>query len=152
MRYCYPATFAPHENGKGAYGVTFADLPGCVSVGEDLPHAMLMAQEALGLHLSGMLEDGIPLPPPSTPDEALEKEKLWYREEGDTFPEATVCQYVVAETYALKAKTEPPVRISISLKPTLVEKIDALADSMGMSRSAVLNVAARDYINREGAL
>ena len=152
MRYCYPATFSPHANGSGAYGVTFADLPGCVSVGDDLSHAMLMAQEALGLHLSGMLEDGDPLPPPSTPDEALEKEKLWYREEGEAFPAGAICQYVVVETYALKTKTESPVRISISLKPTLVEKIDALADSMGMSRSAVLNVAARNYISREGAL
>ena len=151
MRYCYPATFSPHENGSGTYGVTFADLPGCVSVGDDLAHAMLMAQEALGLHLSGMLEDGDPLPAPSTPEEALEKEKLWHCKDGDVFPEGAICQYVVAETYALKTKTESPVRISISLKPTLVEKIDALADSMGMSRSAVLNVAARDYISRESA-
>ena len=151
MRYCYPATFSPHENGSGAYGVTFADLPGCVSVGDDLPHAMLMAQEALGLHLSGMLEDGDPLPAPSTPDEALEKEKRWFREEGEAFPKGVICQYVVAETYALKTKTESPVRVSISLKPTLIERIDALADSMGMSRSAVLNAAARDYISREGA-
>jgi predicted RNase H-like HicB family nuclease len=44
----YYAVFEPSTN--GSYGVFWPDLPGCVSMGDDLPHALRMASEALGLH------------------------------------------------------------------------------------------------------
>jgi predicted RNase H-like HicB family nuclease len=147
VRYCYPATFFPHENGSGAYGVIFADLPGCVSVGDDLPHAVEMAHEALGLHLSGMLEDGDALPRPSSLESALESSRSEAAEAGDCATEGMFCQYVVVEPYPLKVP-EPPVRLSISLRNDIVKKIDVLAEEMGLTRSGLINVAARDYINR----
>ena len=61
----YPATFTPHTDGTGRYDVTFADLPGCVSQGASLEDAIRMAQEALGLHIGSMVEDGDTLPEPS---------------------------------------------------------------------------------------
>ena len=60
----YPATFTPHTDGTGRYDVTFADLPGCVSQGASLEDAIRMAQEALGLHIGSMVEDGDTLPEP----------------------------------------------------------------------------------------
>ena len=69
----YPATFTPHTDGTGRYDVTFADLPGCVSQGASLEDAIRMAQEALGLHIGSMVEDGDTLPEPSSLEGARRK-------------------------------------------------------------------------------
>ena len=61
----YDAVFEPSSN--GSYGVYWPDLPGCVSLGNDLPHAEQMAVEALNLHIYGMEADGDTLPPPTFP-------------------------------------------------------------------------------------
>lgn len=62
----YVATLDPHDDGSGRYDVTFADLPGCVTQGTDLEDALRMAQEAVSLHVAGMIADGETLPEPST--------------------------------------------------------------------------------------
>lgn len=49
----------------GSVSVVFPDLPGCVSAGEDETRAINNAYEALSLHLTGLIEDGDPLPRPS---------------------------------------------------------------------------------------
>lgn len=47
----------------------FPDLPGCTSYGETLGEAQKNAQDALGLHLYGMEQDGDQIPAPSdTPE------------------------------------------------------------------------------------
>lgn len=43
--------------------MTFPDLPGCISWSRDGPQAIEAAQTALTLHLSGMRQDKLPLPP-----------------------------------------------------------------------------------------
>lgn len=48
------------------FGVIFPDFLGCVSVGEDLNHAINIAEEALEFHVEGMREDGEELPEPKT--------------------------------------------------------------------------------------
>jgi predicted RNase H-like HicB family nuclease len=55
-----------------SYGMDFPDLPGCVSGGETLYAALENAREALVLHVEGMLEDGEPLPIPSTVDAVID--------------------------------------------------------------------------------
>ena len=64
--YVYPAVFEKDTNGQ--YGVFFPDLPGCVSVGNNLQDAYRMAKEALGLHLFAMADDGDDIPSPSSVD------------------------------------------------------------------------------------
>ncbi len=61
----YYAIFEPSANGN--YGVFWPDLPGCVSMGDNLPHAERMAAEALGLHIYGMEQDGDTLPAVTLP-------------------------------------------------------------------------------------
>ena len=56
----YYAVFEPSANGN--YGVCFPDLPGCVSMGDNLTHAEKMAVEALSLHVYAMEQDGDALP------------------------------------------------------------------------------------------
>lgn len=63
----YQGVFEPTE-GSG-FSVYFPDLPGCTSCGETLNEAQKNAQDALGLHLYGMEQDGEQIPAPSaTPD------------------------------------------------------------------------------------
>ncbi|MDR0817023.1 MAG: type II toxin-antitoxin system HicB family antitoxin [Clostridiales Family XIII bacterium] len=62
----YPAVF--HEE-DGGYWVEFPDVSGCYTDGDNLEKAMLMAQEALGTHLSALIEGGYDVPSPSLLDE-----------------------------------------------------------------------------------
>jgi predicted RNase H-like HicB family nuclease len=47
---------------EGGYSVSVPALPGCFTQGETLEEALLMAREAIELHLAGMVADGEPLP------------------------------------------------------------------------------------------
>jgi predicted RNase H-like HicB family nuclease len=143
----YPATFTPYDDGSSRYGVTFVDLPGCVSVGENLDDALRMAAEALSLHVGTMLEDGDPIPKPSSLTESAEKDARLCEEDGIPQQPGTLHQYVHFEPL-VQVKETPPVRLSISLKPAIVERIDAMAGEMGLTRSGLIAVATRDYINR----
>lgn len=143
----YPATFTPYEDASGRYGVTFVDLPGCVSVGENLDDALRMAAEALSLHVGSMLEDKDPIPTPSTLEQAAEADARICEEEGIPREPGTLHQYVHFEPL-VQTKETAPVRLSISLKPAVVERIDAMAEEMGLTRSGLIAVATRDYINR----
>jgi len=48
----YIALFEYDEN--GGYAVTFPDLPGCASAGDDYDDAYRMSHDALSLHLEGL--------------------------------------------------------------------------------------------------
>lgn len=62
-RYVYPAVLT-YEDGF-EIAVTFPDFDGCATSGEDEKEACKMADEALGLHIWGMEQDGDELPEPS---------------------------------------------------------------------------------------
>ncbi len=57
MKLVYPAVFSPAESGSG-YTVTVPDLPGCVTEGETLAEAILMAEDAASGWVLDELEDG----------------------------------------------------------------------------------------------
>ena len=67
-----------HKDLDSDYGVSFPDLPGCISVGSTLSEAREMAREALALHLEGLAADGLLIPPPCSPDDALVHEDAHY--------------------------------------------------------------------------
>lgn len=60
--YRYIAVFAYYDDG---ISVTFPNLPGCVSFGQDEEEAMKCAKEVLMLHMWGIEQDGDPVPAPS---------------------------------------------------------------------------------------
>ncbi|WP_025722552.1 type II toxin-antitoxin system HicB family antitoxin [Paenibacillus polymyxa] len=64
-KYIYPALFQKGEV-KG-YTVTFPDLPGAITEGDNMEEALRMAKECLELHLYGMLDDEETLPKPTDP-------------------------------------------------------------------------------------
>jgi predicted RNase H-like HicB family nuclease len=61
-----------HKDKDSDFGVSFPDFPGVVTAGLDLDDARHMAEEALNLHIRGMLEDKDVLPEPSTLEKVME--------------------------------------------------------------------------------
>jgi predicted RNase H-like HicB family nuclease len=62
---------AIHKDPQSSFGVSVPDLPGCISAGDTIAEALMMAKEAITLHLEGMLDDGLELPDPSQDIELL---------------------------------------------------------------------------------
>lgn len=48
------------------YSAYVPDLPGCIATGETVAKVQQAIREAIEQHLSGMREDGIPIPSPSS--------------------------------------------------------------------------------------
>ncbi|MEN6390929.1 MAG: type II toxin-antitoxin system HicB family antitoxin [Syntrophomonas sp.] len=64
-KYWFPAVF--ESCSEGGYSVTFPDLPGIVTEGDTIEDALVMAKDALELHLYGMEKDQEEIPCPSFP-------------------------------------------------------------------------------------
>jgi antitoxin HicB len=47
---------------EGGYTVTVPSLPGCITYGEDVDHAIEMAKEAVELYLESLAEHGEKIP------------------------------------------------------------------------------------------
>lgn len=62
-RYIYPAIFSYADDG---ISVSFPDLPGCLTAGHNDEEALLMAKEAMALHLFGKEEDNDDIPEPTS--------------------------------------------------------------------------------------
>lgn len=96
MKLVYPAYFSPLEESDG-YCVTFPDLPGCVTQGDNLSDAFEMAEDAAAGWLLDELEDGNNLPEPSK----LADIKIEY--EGDFVNLIVLDMDLYAEKYGEKA-------------------------------------------------
>jgi predicted RNase H-like HicB family nuclease len=120
-----------HKERDSEYGVSFPDFPGCVTAGASLEEARAMAQEALTLHVRGMLEDGDELPAASSLDE-IHKD----RANKDSIAVLTV----------VPAQQAKSVRVNVTFPEDALEAIDRYAERRGYTRSGFLAVAARRAI------
>ena len=72
----YPAAYVAllhlPETNSSTWGVTFPDLPGCVSAGSTFEEALAKAREALAGHVAALRADGEPVPPARSPREIHE--------------------------------------------------------------------------------
>ena len=116
-----------HKEDESDFGVSFPDFPGCVTAGKTLDEARTLASEALGLHVSGMVEDGEVIPAPSSLDEVM------------AFPEASDAVVLVVDVQEKAPKT---VRVNVTFAEDVLEKIDHFAESQGTTRSGFLARAA----------
>ena len=55
-----------HKDTDSDYGVSFPDLPGCITAGRTVEEAREMAAEALALHLETLEAYGEEIPKPSS--------------------------------------------------------------------------------------
>jgi predicted RNase H-like HicB family nuclease len=53
------------EKAAGNYSAYSPDLPGCVATGATPQETRARMREAMGLHIAGLREDGLRVPPPS---------------------------------------------------------------------------------------
>jgi predicted RNase H-like HicB family nuclease len=51
-----------HKDKSTSYGVSFPDVPGCISAGDTFEEAIANASQALAGHLAIMAADGDPIP------------------------------------------------------------------------------------------
>ena len=117
-----------HKDADSDYGVSFPDLPGCVTAGFNLDEARSMAEEALALHLEGMEADHDPIPEPSSLEVIVRD-----RENRDA----------VAILVKAPAKAAKAVRINVTVPEDELEEIDRYAAEQGYSRSSFLVHAAK---------
>lgn len=54
------------ENGPTSWGAYVPDLPGVIAAGRSRDEVEVLIREAIELHLQGMREEGLPIPPPSS--------------------------------------------------------------------------------------
>ena len=85
MKHAYLCLFAEED---GEFAVFIPDLPGCCTVGDDLPEARQMAKEVMTLWIEVTADRGdiAPKPKMSTFAEAVEwfRELMSYELEGET--------------------------------------------------------------------
>src|SRR4051812_9135425 len=105
------------------FGGDFPGFSGCITAGETLEEAPPMAVEALDLHIAGMLEDGDPIPEPSSLDAIMAD------------PENHDATAFLVDVTTRPAKS---VRINVMLPADLVAAIDRVT----LNRSRFLAEAA----------
>lgn len=54
------------ERAEGNLSAYVPDLPGCVATAESIAEIEQAIREAIELHLAGLREDGVKIPPPSS--------------------------------------------------------------------------------------
>ena len=119
-----------YEEGKKGFGVSFPDLPGVVTAGDDYEDAVRMAHEALALAAES--EKSFPKP------RALEQIKKEWPDWNEW--EHNYKFYIVPIIlYPMKQQVK---RFNVSLDAGLVARIDRVASN----RSAFIEAATRNYL------
>ncbi|MCY4094317.1 MAG: type II toxin-antitoxin system HicB family antitoxin [Gammaproteobacteria bacterium] len=131
MRY---VAFIHHEQDVG-YGISFPDVPGCVSIGDTADEAVRNGCEALTFHYEGLISDGESLPLPRSIEEIKADDSLTDWRYG--------ADLVLVPLLLDRGSSK---RVNISIDPGLLDAIDEEAKARGMTRSAFLASAARHEI------
>jgi predicted RNase H-like HicB family nuclease len=121
-----------------AYGVVVPDLPGCFSAGDTLEEALSNAQDAILLHLEGLLDDQKPIPKPSELA-SLQRKRAFKR-----------WTWAVVDV-DLSELGDKAARINITLPQRILRAVDAHARRSGETRSGFLARAALDAMRKSAA-
>ncbi len=128
MKGIYAAVFKK-ESGK-VY-VSFPDLPGCITSGEDMAEAYEMASDAANLWMTSTIEDLHEPAPEATPIEQIE------------CPEGSRAMLIQIDTEDYLRRTETKaVRRTVSIPSWM----DQIAQKRGISLSKVLQDALKSQI------
>ncbi len=122
-----------HKDADSDYGVSFPDLPGCVTAGRTIEDARASATEALALHIEGMIEDGEAIPAPSDLTTIMSD-----RENKDG----------VAVLVEGPERTVKTVRVNITLPEDVLGEIDSYAERHGYTRSGLVVQAAKKLMGK----
>lgn len=125
-----------HKEPESAYGVSFPDLPGCVTAGDTIADARAAAEEALALHLQGLSEDGDAFPEPSTLDAVMADRKN---------------RDAVAALIPSPSAPARTLRISVTFPEDVLGQVDRFAETHGFTRSGFLQAAAKRAMDEDHA-
>ena len=117
-----------HKDADSHFGVSLPDFPGVVTAGTTLDDARAMAEEALALHVDGLVEDGEIIPEPSALEAVMS--------DPDN-------RTGVAILVAMKSDQPRAVRVNVTLPGDVLEQIDRYAEAHGYTRSGFLTQAAK---------
>ena len=118
MRRYYPAIL---ERGpKGSVGLSFPDFPGCVAGGTSQEKAIEKAEIALAQAVDGLAERDIPLPASSPLETIVIPDKAAF----------------IAFVMVGVQPRDPSERVNAYLPRRLIQRADARAAEIGMSRSS----------------
>ena len=120
----YPVAIEPGTD-TTAFGVVVPDLPGCFSAGDTLDEAMTAVEEAAAAWVDCALDQGLPIPTPSS----LEALRCDERYTGWIFGVVTL------DPAALDDTTE---RVNITLPRRVLKRLDVQARAAGESRSGYI--------------
>jgi len=124
----YFAVFEPTNTG---YSVYFPDLPGCITVGEDIETAVKMAKEALGLHLWGLEKDNETIPIPNNPPFA------------DVESDAFIMPIEIFPDVVKNAIENKAVKKTL----TIPYWLNQIAEEQGVNFSQVLQNGLKEHLN-----
>ena len=129
-------TIVIHKDEGSSYGVTVPDLPGCFSGGDTLDDAFLAVQEAILLHLEGVLADGGPLP--QTKPIQVHTANEYYLD--------GIWGFVDVDLAGIPDKA---VRVNITMPSRMLATIDSWAKREGETRSGFLAKTALEHIGNK---
>ncbi|KFC72219.1 DNA-binding protein, CopG family [Bosea sp. LC85] len=118
------------------WGITFPDLPGCVSSGANFEEAAFGAVEALAGHVAAIQADGDPVPRARSFFELSEDAAFLAELDEDASPMMVALIPIAA----------PKERINIMIDRGVLRRVDQAARAEGISRSAFLERAAAAVI------
>ena len=116
-----------HKDADSDYGISFPDLPGCVTAGSTIDEAMAMAREALALHIEGLLEEGGEVPSP-TPADTIDRDDA-----------VAIAAIDVPDNTRVE-------RVNITVPALSLQRFDAFAARQGMTRSGLFVEAVHRWI------
>ena len=119
-----------HTDDGVRFGVIVPDLPGCFSAGDTFDEALDSVEEAIDLHLEGLVEEGGDVPAPHPIAE--------HRANPDFLDGVWAAVKVDVSRFDGRAE-----KINITLPRRLLAKIDDYARTHGATRSGFLAEAAR---------
>lgn len=126
-----------HKDPDSCFGVSFPDVPGCISAGDTLDEALRNAVEALGSHIRWMESDGDEVPSPRPLEAIVADPEFAEDRKGATFAYVPLVRDLGSTT-----------RINVSLDLGLLQAIDAEARQRGQTRSAFIASAVRSELSQ----
>jgi predicted RNase H-like HicB family nuclease len=113
------------------YGVEFPDFPGCISAGRTVEEAHAMAGEALATYVEWLLEEGKPVPKPSSLDDLAQ----------DKSRKDAIVAFIELDPSLFK-----PERVNVMMPRGLLNRIDAVSEG---NRSRFLVEAAEEILAKK---
>lgn len=124
------------DGADGAFGAYFPDLPGCTAMGDSMDEVIENASEALRDWAEAVVASGGEVPSPRSPAELM----------NDADVKADLASGSVLSSVLLIRELGRPVKANMSIDSGVLAAIDATADRLGVTRSALVERMATERL------